>query len=281
LNGLNILITDTGKNPTIETLKSVNATCAVLISKRYNLFAEADTVTGSSEKSDILIDKTTGWTWKNYNDFASKTINEKEAIYGIYIDPHTAGRTKDTRVKIRNNVIYIVGKQGDDYSAKCFFGSVADLSDNTFTTAGVKGVLDIYCIFGFNPDVFSFTRNIFNAPANGRLALVTVNAWHNITGNGTNGYDGLKKQIKHDATPIQDFGGTNAEFKTLPAGYQKLVKDLFAQAPITDSRYVTLWDVSYSVNNGNFSSTNNKTENYEKKGDDYTRWTPPSVPPAP
>ena len=286
LNGLKLLITTTA---TDSTPKIYGANCAVLISKRYANDSDLIIITPPGNNNTIKTDPPYAiTTLEEYNKFSpNNTINNVEivdcnisfvvtnnnsAIYGIYVEPRTAGRKADTRVKIKNTTVYTAGYSG--YSSNCFFGSIADLSGNTFTTTGKNGVLNVYCIFGLaysgSSANISFTNNNnkFNAPSGGRLALVTANAWHDMEGLGTSSYLYQKKPIMH--TGNVSFGNVSATYASLSADYRNMIADLLAQAPNSIDRRVTLWDVSLVASPNDSTTvddTNSTYEDYIKEGD--------------
>jgi hypothetical protein len=254
LNGLKIFITNDKDVPKID-----DNLCAILISKRYE--KEGYMVPGNPEEPD------TPKNWKEYSEFSpGKTINNVEIvncninfvdsantvpIHAIYVDPYTAGRTTANRVKIKNTVVNAFGNV--DHDAYCFYGNNADLSDNTFTST--RGVLAVHCIFdlvyGGSDAAISFARNQFNTSKDNELALVIANAWNDIGSE----YDVHRKKIRETG-----FGEFDYKYETLPLQYQKLIKDVFAQAPSTEDRYVTLRD-----------RTSTLFEQYIKKGDGFEK----------
>jgi hypothetical protein len=282
LNGLNILITDTKGNPLIG-----NDCCAVLISKRYANYIGADDMAfGTLDEPDYEI-KTNMvyWLWKDYNDFSpKKTINNVEIVNcnisfvvsgnayfidGIFVDSYTSGRETANRVKIKNTVVNTAGNI--NAGAYCFYGNNADLSDNIFTSTNRFGVVGIHCIFDLfyagSKDTISFTNNQLNASKFNRLALLTANAWwydKNDEDNSVKDYNSRIVTIGNTSFGKRDPDKSN--FSDLQPRYQKLIKDLFAQAPITDERYVTL--VDESINGENNASPEN-FEDYIKDGDTY------------
>jgi len=268
LDGLRILITDSTK-----VLKGSNSDfCAVLVSKQYEAYNNgvptSPVVSSDPDENEIPT------TWDDFNKFSpGKTINNVEIvdcnisfvvnitsnIHAIYVDPRTTGRTASNRVKIKNTVVNTSGNATNNY-AFCFFGNYADLSGNVFTSTSAFGVLAVNCNFdltyGGSDATISFAGNQFNAPKGKSLAMVIANSWMDIEDDP----DGkLKAPIRSE-----DFDSTEFEsddyYKTLPPQYQKLIKDLFVQAPSTDERSVMLMDCSDS-----------NIENYIKKGNDYEK----------
>jgi hypothetical protein len=257
LSDLKIFITDHDNNvPKID-----GNLCAVLISKRFEK-GYMGMVPGDPEEPD------TPTNWDEYSGFSpGKTINNVEIvncninfvdsanevpIHAIFVDPYTTGRTSANRVKIKNTVVNAFGNVDSDAYSYCFFGNCADLSDNTFTST--SGVLAVYCIFGLayggSDATISLTRNQFNTSKNKELATVFVNAWDNIPE-----YDQLVERIR-EADFDDDY-----EYETLLTQYKKLIKDVFAQSPSTEGRYVTLRD----------RTTKPNIEVYIKKGDDFEK----------
>jgi hypothetical protein len=261
LDGLKILITSHGKVPRLNS-----DFCAILISKRYGMEAYMPMVPVNPEKPETIS------AWDDYSKFSpGKTINNVEIVdcniffvvtansaqmNAIYVDPITSGRTTANRVKIKNTVVNVSGNSL--YPAYCFFGNYADLSDNTFTSTSIHGVLAVYSIFdlayGGSDATVSFTKNQFNASKGNRLAMIAANAWEDFGGDNAD-YTAHIVKIK------PGFGTGAYEYKDLPAQYQKLIKDLFAQAPSTDGRYVTLLDISEYPN----------SEDYIKNGDNFDK----------
>jgi hypothetical protein len=253
LSGLKIFITD--KNvPKID-----GNLCVILISKRFEEGYMA-MVPDNPEEPD------TPTNWNEYSEFSpGKTINNVEIvncninfvdstntvpIHAIYVDPYTTGRTTANRAKIKNTVVNAFGNV--DFDAYCFFGNCADLSDNTISST--SGVLAVNCIFGLayggSDATISFTRNQFNTSKNNELATVLVNVWDDNPE-----YDERVERIR-EAGFDDDY-----EYETLPTQYKKLIKDVFAQAPSTEGRYVTLRD----------RTTKPNIEVYIKKGDDFEK----------
>jgi len=262
LNGLRIMITNPDNAPKYED----GNPCAVLISNRYGAYTgNPNTKTPNGYYNPVT-------DYEKYIAFAKEKesinkvaivgcsiniVSEADVIMGICVDPSTAGRTAENRVKITGAEVYVENRTSNK-DAQCFFGNYADFIDNTFTlttTSTNNGVLFISFILGLKADTVSFKDNKFINNSASYIARVDVNiASHDSWTDGT--------EEKFEQIP-GNFGKSNHKFDGFTSKYKTLINDLF-KIPNFEKKYVLLfdWKEDWSEYEYNYAL-------YRKEGDKY------------
>jgi hypothetical protein len=233
LNGLEIIINDINN----AALYMDKTPCAVLISNRYYLagVVEADVKT---------YDK-----YKSYFDSAIRSVSivdcrivfnatsNDEDIVGIYVDPSTAGRIPDTRIRITRTIVDV--KSSGTKSALCFSGNNTVFNRNIFTSSGLVAYIPFLFMLNYgensNPSFQSenitFANNSFNSSID-TVFKIDVNTMAGVP----------DKEQEMISAVCWTFGQSSHKFGELPLKYRSFIENLFFQLTSPSNRVISLTD---------------------------------------
>ena len=241
LNGLDIAINNTDN---AAKYLSVSEPCAVLISDRYYL---ASLVTPKPPKPELD-------SYQNYLKYLSDAIKRvsivdcnivfradyPKAIVGVCVDPDTAGRASDTRIKITGTTLNVYNAGGEN--ALCFYGNNTDFSNNTFTSSGVVAYIPFLFQLTYGDlsatNTVSFSNNKFtsNAVSNKAFEVYVNTAYQGPY------WDDCIKELKTIKETCDTFGEPNHKFGELLSKYRRLIEILFAQIPSPAGKEILMYD---------------------------------------
>ena len=255
LNGLNINI-DNIVNAALYLPQNQSALtspiwpCAVLISDRYFWASEHDdakdnTKYNAYETSDSRV-RSASIVNCNIVFRAAMANSDEGAITGICVDPYTAGRNPDTRIKVRGTSIDVFRTNGGN--AQCFMGNNTDFVNNNFISS--DKVADIQFLLKLNyldanttvapfpAEAVTFANNRFDSTAY-KVFEIRANLARTMKGY----FPAFGKTALESIKGVcATFGEDDHQFGELPSQYRWLIENLYAQLINPVSKAVLLVD---------------------------------------